>query len=78
MAHVEIIDETSLQPGEYLIRCTVTTDGDYYDSPLGKVKGAIISNETTVGVAKTAISGQRVTITCTSADVVNLHIWGQP
>lgn len=78
MAHIASVTENETgSPGEQTVTGTVTTDGDYYDSRLGTIDHVIISNRTNVGVTKVAVSGQRITITCTSGDVVDMIIRGK-
>lgn len=64
-------------PGLQLVRGTVTTDGDTFQSRYREVTNCFIHDRTTVGVAKVAISGGEITVTCTSGDIVDLEIWGK-
>jgi len=57
-----------------LVRCLVTTTGDWYVTSLGTVKGVVISGEG--HLASASISGQKITITATGGDYVDMVIWG--
>jgi len=57
-----------------IVRCLVTTTGDWYVSSLGTIGGVVISGEG--HLASASVSGQKITITATGGDYVDLIIWG--
>lgn len=62
--------------GLEIVKGTVTTTGDKYTSRFSNIVSVQISDRTTAGVARVAVSGSEITITCTSGDVVDLWIAG--
>ena len=60
-----------------IVRGTVTTTGDTYNTKFGKIFNVQIHDETTAGGAYATWSGGTITVTCTSGDVVNLLIFGE-
>jgi hypothetical protein len=62
--------------GMEVVRGTVTTSGDTFNSRFGNILVALVSDETTLGGAKVTWTGSSVAITCTNGDVVDLIIFG--
>lgn len=79
MTALASVTETEITgiPGFQLVSGTVTTDGDTYQSRFRLVTNCLIHDRTTVGVAKVAISGGEITVTCTAGDIVDLAIYGK-
>lgn len=60
-----------------VVRGTVTTSGDTYNTKFGKIFNVQIHDETTAGGAYATWTGGIITIVSTNGDVVNLLIFGE-
>ena len=63
-------------PTLQIVRVTVATTGDTFESKFKEVVSVVVNDETTTGGASATFSGRTVTVNCTNGDLVNLWIWG--